>query len=1162
LLENLCKHSSMLKNSALIPFLVLSALVLALLPVRVSRAAPSPSATDEQSAYDARFMPLMRRYTREDGLLSNKITALAQDKVGFIWVGTERGLVRFDGRKYQVPSTRTPLPPSSVESLSVDSYDRLWISFAQHGICALQANRTDVLCFNQAAKNGVDSNDIFASFEIGERIVLCPFEQDFVELDAKTLQVRGRIAAPQRDVLAALSASAEDAHAYIAATSGKAYRVELTSAQSPSLKFVDISPQALKPAYALTRWNKAVWLTQSREGALVNLSEPDQVMPLPGIRLVLASAARSNEIVVGHEHGIERFSVGATGLQRTSLRAVPANNATLPEGQIAALLQDRAGGFWLGSHFGLAYWSARGDRQQWLLPARFFDMRNSSILIDAVDLDQRQQLWLATRNIGLQGLAASGAQVGMGNDTSASNVGWAVRADDSQAEVRVWYGHQNGISVFQPSSEQWLHASDNGQRMLSDLIELDGAGGAFVSSGRRSVRHYSGDLRIQKQVDEKQLGGEIEQLALEDDQLIIAGSHGISLWHQQTLAIVQPIQASVFAYCRTPDARYFATQADIVKTDLRWQEVARTARNSPLSGDIGSLNCSADRLIASGNDGIWSIDAQTLALQRLPIREAALEFRERPTRLIGDTVLLSSQQGVLRLRLSGDTPKPLAFELRIEPTLAAFKVPLDSTTSTLRALALQFERAEETQFSFSLKPEQANFSSADQLDLRTLGFGQHQVYVQARAADGFTARLAPLSVHVEAPLWRKLWAQIAMGLVLLSAMSALIIWLGRLRTRRQLSAERYRSLNALALARTETLGLISHEMRNLLNGVTANAELLRDTTDAQQQLRFSQRIAHSGEALAQLLDQALDHAKLVGEKLVLEQKAFDLHELLSDIEASQGVAARAKQLRFVSEFDNVDVVVSGDRLRLQQIIVNLLNNAIKFTTSGSVLLRAHAIEINQHIELRIQVFDSGVGIPLEQRDNIFKPYVRLQSGMRGSGLGLSVCAELCKLMQGNLSVVDSLPDYPGAAFEFQLRLPKGELSETNAVVLNKKLHVLVVEDEANNQVLIQALFERTGHRVHIAGNSFAAMQAVLQVKDFDAVLLDLDLDGESGFDALSLMRSVPAGQHLPVFALTGRAEADMQARCRNAGMLALIAKPYRWRLIESTLATHLNAPHV
>ncbi len=1114
---------------------------------------------ETSSAYDARFMPLMRRYTREDGLLSNKITALAQDQTGFIWVGTERGLVRFDGRAFQAPQTRTPFPPSSVESLSVDSRNRVWISFAQHGMCALLPNRSELACFNKAANNGVDSNDIFASFEIGERIVLCPFEQDFIELDAKSLAVRGRISAPQRDVLAALSATKQDPHAYVASTTGKAYRLTVSAADG-ALVFDDISPSRLKPAYALTRWNNSVWLAQSREGELFNLTHASNPQSLAGIRVVLATAARGDDIVVGHEHGVERFSMREGQMQRTSLHAVPANNTTLPEGQIAALLQDVDGGFWLGSHFGLAYWSARSDRQQWLLPARFFDMRNSSILIDAVDQDSDQQLWLATRNIGLQGLAANGAQIPMGTDQQASNLGWAVRADRTDALLRVWYGHQYGISMFQPDTQRWWHAADNGQRMLSDLIELDGKGGAFVSSGRRSVRHYDAQLQIKTQLADTDITGEIEQLALEANALLVMGSFGIKTWlyQQANQQLGSVFDEGVFAYCRGGDHRYFATQTEIVKTDIHWREVARVARNSSLSGDIGSLNCSADRIIASGNDGIWSLDPATMTLMRLPFREANLEFRERPTRMLGNTLLLSSQQGVLRLALDAQVPDSVEFPLLLEPAQQRFDVPLSASTRSVRALALQFDRADETQFSFSLKPERSNFTASDQLDLRTLGYGQHRVYVQARAADGFVAKLAPIEVHVEAPLWRQPWAQMALGTVAFGAVAGFAMWLGKLRHRRKLNAERVHHLHAIALARTETLGLISHEMRNLLNGVTANAELLRDASDPAQQLRFSQRIAHSGEALSQLLDQALDYAKLVGEKLKLEQKPFDLHELLSDIEASQGVAARAKKLHLVCEFVGVEVVVAGDRLRVQQIIVNLLNNAIKFTATGAILLRVHAHEVDQEVDLQMWICDSGAGIPPEQRENVFKPYVRLQSGMRGSGLGLSVCAELCKLMQGSLQVVDPLPEFDGAAFEFRVRLPKAELSDVSTVALNRKLQVLVVEDEAENQVLIQALFEREGHRVQIASNSFAALQAVLQNPSFDAVLLDLDLDGESGFDVLSLMRGVPAGQALPVFALTGRAEADMRERCRKAGMLELIAKPYRWRLIESTLATHLN----
>ncbi|MDE1895400.1 MAG: response regulator, partial [Xanthomonadaceae bacterium] len=354
-------------------------------------------------------------------------------------------------------------------------------------------------------------------------------------------------------------------------------------------------------------------------------------------------------------------------------------------------------------------------------------------------------------------------------------------------------------------------------------------------------------------------------------------------------------------------------------------------------------------------------------------------------------------------------------------------------------------------------------------------------------------------------------------------------------------------------AKTHFLATLSHEIRTPMTGVMGMAELLLSTPLDARQHDYAQAMQRSGTLLLKLLNDALDLARIEAGKLELEPVPFDPRQLLQDVAQLEQGLAQARGLRFLLEgAEALPAQLLGDPLRIKQVLLNLANNALKFTEHGEVVLRAERVAEG----VLFSVSDTGPGIPEASQARLFQRFEQEQGPQRraGSGLGLAICRELVEMMGGSIELLSRL----GHGSTFRVRLPLGAPAVVSPLpgpaVVAGRYRLLLVEDDGIVAAVIRGLLERQGHAVVHVANGLAAL-AELAHGSFDAVLLDLDLPGVDGFQVARLIRQREhAGAHLPIVAVTARSGGEDEARAQAAGMDGFLRKPLTGEQLGDALA--------
>lgn len=344
-------------------------------------------------------------------------------------------------------------------------------------------------------------------------------------------------------------------------------------------------------------------------------------------------------------------------------------------------------------------------------------------------------------------------------------------------------------------------------------------------------------------------------------------------------------------------------------------------------------------------------------------------------------------------------------------------------------------------------------------------------------------------------------------------------------------------------AKTEFLAMMSHEVRTAMNGVLGMLRSLgRGRLLARQKAQLNVALA-SGESLMGLLNSILDHSKLEGGMVALEEVPFELHAVLKDVDLLMGPIADEKGLTLrVERPEGAPSYLCGDVGKLRQILFNLVSNGLKFTHAGGVTVSVTALDDQGHYRFSVQ--DSGKGIAAEALERIFAPFeqedAQTTRHFGGTGLGLSISRRLTGLMGGSLTV-ESKPG-EGSTFHLDLTftpLPATALQPGGLPSAPSGLRLLVVEDHPVNQTVIRNCLEAMGHSLVIAANGEAAMDAV-HLSAFDAVLMDISLPDVSGIEVTRRMHAVT---QVPVIGISAHVQPRDIAACREAGMVEVLSKP-------------------
>ncbi|MCB0395915.1 MAG: PAS domain S-box protein [Flavobacteriales bacterium] len=373
-------------------------------------------------------------------------------------------------------------------------------------------------------------------------------------------------------------------------------------------------------------------------------------------------------------------------------------------------------------------------------------------------------------------------------------------------------------------------------------------------------------------------------------------------------------------------------------------------------------------------------------------------------------------------------------------------------------------------------------------------------------------------------------------------------------------------------AKSTFLANMSHEIRTPMNGVMGMARLLEDTSLTNEQMEYVQAINISAENLLTIINDVLDFSKIEAGKVVLEKATFSLRDFMKSVERSLKILSDQKALELAVDIssDIPDMLV-GDRVRLNQILVNLVGNAVKFTEKGGVSVAVNLMKRKGNkLCIYFQVTDTGIGIPDNKIESIFSSFEQASGDTTrkygGTGLGLSISKELVGLFGGQINVESR--EGLGSSFTFSVwmeeasvqhssREEKSASGEDYDVLKGRK--VLVVEDNKINQMLAKKVLSKWGMEVTLADNGALGVEQV-QGDGFELVLMDIQMPEMDGYQATAAIRKLAdAGKSgLPVLAITAHAAPEEREKCLKAGMNDYISKPFNETLLKDKIVCLLQ----
>ncbi|WML90180.1 ATP-binding protein [Thiothrix lacustris] len=379
-------------------------------------------------------------------------------------------------------------------------------------------------------------------------------------------------------------------------------------------------------------------------------------------------------------------------------------------------------------------------------------------------------------------------------------------------------------------------------------------------------------------------------------------------------------------------------------------------------------------------------------------------------------------------------------------------------------------------------------------------------------------------------------------------------------------------------AKSRFLANMSHELRTPMNGILGASGLLTPLVSTADQQQYVSLINRSGKTLLALLNDLLDFSKIEAGKMELELSTYHLGEMVVHLQHLLDIRAKEKGLTFTIRIsENIAPFLMGDEIRIQQILLNLLGNAIKFTETGTVTL---TINLSANGErLRFEISDTGIGIPAEKQPLLFHSFQQMESSTArkygGTGLGLAISKQLVSLMEGDIGVHSEAGQ--GACFWFELPYQAAETQAANPETITTPItdapletssRILLAEDNAINQIIAQAMLEQLGlTHIDTVENGEQAIQRLIEA-DYDLVLMDVQMPECDGMEACRHIRGMQThasmaavrNSAIPVIALTANTLSTDIAACLQAGMNSHLGKPLDPQTLETELKKWLQQP--
>lgn len=1150
---------------------------------------------------DARAQPVPptpRQLTVFDGLPSNTVNRMAEDRQGYLWIATNDGLARFDGRNYRIWRAEDGLRDNQIWTVMADARNQLWIGTENAGLLRMSADRQSIDFFDRTRQPLMASNTVWSVAATDDGAVwFGTYEGGLYRLDSdeqlqRFLPEPGNPHSLPSNTVPYLVTLA-DGSLWVGTKRGLARwtgngfeRVEV-----PQLKdtvIIGLTADADGSLWVNTLAGAAVRRPDGRfESAPWPVPEGDQVLgvmlrdELGGYWLDTRSGLARG--VQGRYQPVPLYSALSRGVVRPNWSGAYA---------------DREGGIWLASsNSGL--WHLLPRWWQFSTLSRMEDdpasLRNGFVLGLAPAM--RGGLWAVGTHGALDWLDPVSGRIEQHRLWVNGNNWLHSVAEDGQR--RVWIGSLDALLRYEPASGQlqrWGRDAGKDAAMEGTLQNIVICGGRVWTLSTSGVQVRDLDGHVLHQALQGQAGLSPGQTNTDlicgpRGQPWLASSRGLQEWDdvQRVFHNVPGTPTgAVHAVRFEAGGRVWLSQVGTL-TRLQWlddslhpEQVIGSAQGYPSIAANGVQEDAEGIVWATSLRGLLRVDPQSGRVRLYGVHDGlrSQEFRENTLTLSGGRMAAGTPAGVVVFDPAQVRPSrhsaPLVIE-RVEVTSGDHVVDLTHRSSIeigdgdrdlhIVSRLLSFSDASANLYRYRLEGYDSDWVDAGATGERVfsrLPPGSYMLQVQARSADQVWSPVQQLQFRVLPPWWRSvpgLLLLIAAGLLLLSWFA----WLYRRRLQRrhayQLALHKQEVAEQASAAKTRFLANLGHEVRTPMTGVLGMSELLLASTLDARQRTFTESIRMAGEHLLLLVNEALDLARIESGRLELQAQVFELNLLLADVQ--QLMAPLAEQKGLVFELDNQlppDVVATGDLLRVRQVLLNLLGNAIKFTGSGQIVLRAHG---GPGQVLCFEVEDSGPGIGSEQQKRLFRRFeqadgARTAAQYGGSGLGLAISRELVQAMGGDIRVDSQLGR--GTCFTVHLPLPLALQQEPFAPATpalrtvaadGMALRILLVEDDPTVAEVISALLQARGHEVVHAAHALAALRETI-AGGFDAALLDLDLPGLSGFDLAKHLRG--QGHAMPMLAVTARTDPDLAQQVRDAGMQGFVRKPVTGELLAEALA--------
>jgi signal transduction histidine kinase/CheY-like chemotaxis protein/streptogramin lyase len=1137
------------------------------------------------------------------GLTNLSITAWAQDKRGFVWVGTEQGLFRFDGSQFRRYGEKDGLPHELVMGLGVTPEGNIWVSTYGGLVWKKSAKfeRPESALLNgplTAQAVAFREGKVYFATHVGVAYGAWPPDKAGLKLTMLPAPVE------RRDRLSKAITLGPDGEVWWSCGRGLCrfggkYLEQFGEAQGvPPDDYYSLVVDGQGKVWARSRGN----LLGMEAGRGHFAFEGNGTVGTTSVGYAQISLDLDGRLLVGSVKGLAIR-------ERGQWRLLNANNG-LPVSGVSGAWSDREGALWIGlSGAGLARLPGYGE---WTSFAQQDGLDGD--IVTGLGQSGDGRIWVATST----GLQTAAGQGGMTKWSQVEVPG--VEMISSMVQARdgslLLTGSGHRVLRLRPETNQWTAYS----RVTGNVngATLDKAGRLWVFTDRGLFRSVGQSTRMER-VDEGIPRDGREKSKTPVFTGVAAGAGEDEVWvttysgllHYQNgrwrwLKEADGLRTRVLGMpSLDPAGRLWVGHRDVGGASrVEYRRGSYQVVN--IDGARGSLNDFMYSFHFPPTGGVWSLTSSGVQI----LKAGRWVRLDRSDGLLWDecsqgaflrasdgSYWIGTSRGVSRYapRVEpepSDPPAATFGEVRwgqssIEPERGV-TFDVDGRNVQVRFSVLEFRHAARNRFRYRVDGRDWVETSERSLNLEQLAAGRHRVEVKAGSAEaGWSDRAESLEFEV-APRWYELW-WIRLLISLASLAMVIVIW--RLRNRRLESARRAleravevrteqlrrekqkvedqheqigrlleQALEASRL-KSEFLANMSHEIRTPMNAILGLMSLTLESGLDEKQREQLEGARSAAVSLLRVLTDILDLSKIEAGRFELYTAPFDLHRLVSSVHSLYTHEAEAKGLELEMHLGlDVPVWVEGDKDRLRQVLVNLMSNALKFTEHGRVSISAHAgPERGGRREISIAVEDTGIGIAEQHRELIFEGFRQADGSITrrfgGTGLGLAISKKIVDGMGGRIDMRSQLGR--GTKFTVVAAMPAVKEPVHAAVQVSAqesepgRLRVLVAEDNLLNQKVAQRVLEKRGHEVVLASTGLLALDAMAR-QDFDVVVMDLQMPEMDGIEATRRLRQDGGAKStIPVLGFTASALPEDREACMAAGMDGLVNKPVEPKLLIS-----------